>query len=120
MLEVYVATRFALQGVDLTTGPLGQGISSAVGMALAQKHVASVYAKPGFEALFSHKVRSQLHSVCACKLQLSVLGVNIVFGEREITCVNSRQMQCMVCVYHSIRVHAKPSLKFQRDWFLCQ
>jgi transketolase len=34
-------------GVETTTGPLGQGISSAVGMALAQAHLAAVYNQPG-------------------------------------------------------------------------
>lgn len=32
-------------GVDATTGPLGQGISMAVGMAMAERHLASVYNK---------------------------------------------------------------------------
>ena len=32
-----------LEGIDMTTGPLGQGISSAVGMALAEKIVAAKY-----------------------------------------------------------------------------
>ena len=32
-----------LEGIDMTTGPLGQGISSAVGMALAEKIVSSRY-----------------------------------------------------------------------------
>ena len=32
-----------LLGIDMTTGPLGQGISSAVGMALAEKIIASKY-----------------------------------------------------------------------------
>lgn len=35
-------------GIDVTTGPLGQGISNAVGFALAQQHVAARYNKPGF------------------------------------------------------------------------
>ena len=32
-----------LEGIDMTTGPLGQGISSAVGMALAERILASRY-----------------------------------------------------------------------------
>ncbi len=34
-------------GVDMTTGPLGQGISTAVGMALAERLLAAEYNRPG-------------------------------------------------------------------------
>mmetsp|Transcript_32773 Transcript_32773/g.82262 ORF Transcript_32773/g.82262 Transcript_32773/m.82262 type:complete len:668 (-) Transcript_32773:98-2101(-) len=35
-------------GIELSTGPLGQGISAAVGMAIAEAHMAATYNKPGF------------------------------------------------------------------------
>src|ERR1700752_3454715 len=38
-----------VSGVETTTGPLGQGIATSVGMAIARKWLADRYNRPGFE-----------------------------------------------------------------------
>jgi len=38
-----------VSGVETTTGPLGQGIATSVGMAIAEKWLASRYNRPGFD-----------------------------------------------------------------------
>lgn len=48
-----------VSGVETTTGPLGQGVATSVGMAIAQKWLAGRYNKPNFE-IFNYNI----YAVC--------------------------------------------------------
>ncbi|MEO7309128.1 MAG: transketolase [Chitinophagaceae bacterium] len=47
-------------GIEVTTGPLGQGFANGVGFAIAQKYLAARYNKPGFD-LFNYKI----YTICS-------------------------------------------------------
>jgi transketolase len=49
-----------LAGIEVTTGPLGQGFANGVGMGIAQQFLASRYNKPGFD-IFDYKI----YTICS-------------------------------------------------------
>ena len=48
-----------VSGVETTSGPLGQGVATSVGMSIAQKWLASRYNRPGFN-IFDYRI----YAVC--------------------------------------------------------
>ena len=59
-----------VSGVETTTGPLGQGIATSVGMAIAQRWLAARYNQPGF-AVFDYDI----YAVCGDGCLMEGVGV---------------------------------------------
>jgi transketolase len=82
------------EGVEVTTGPLGQGISNAVGMAIAQKHLAAYYNREGFD-LFDYNIYTIAGDGClqegisseACSLagHLGLDNIIAIYDDNHIT-----------------------------------
>src|ERR1700746_3040085 len=58
-----------VSGVEATTGPLGQGIAMSVGMAIAEKWLASRYNRPGYE-IFNYNI----YAVCGDGCMMEGVG----------------------------------------------
>jgi transketolase len=95
-----------VSGVETTTGPLGQGIATSVGMAIARKWLASRYNKPGFE-LFDYNI----YAVCGdgCLME----GV----GSEAASLAGHLELDDLCWIYDNnhITIEGKTSITFTED-----
>ena len=95
-----------VSGVETTTGPLGQGIATSVGMAIARKWLASRYNKPGFD-LFDYDI----YAVCGdgCLME----GV----GSEAASLAGHLGLDDLCWIYDNnhITIEGKTSITFTED-----
>ncbi len=66
-----------VSGVETTSGPLGQGVATSVGMAIGQKWLPSRYNQPGFDIFDYH-----IYAVCGDGCMMAIEGnTRIAFTE---------------------------------------
>ena len=88
-------------GVETTTGPLGQGIMNAVGMAIAEAHLASVFNREGREIVGHHTyvfasdgdlMEGASHEAASLAGHLGLGKLVILFDDNRITIEGSTEL----------------------------
>jgi len=81
-------------GVEATTGPLGQGVGNAVGMALAEAHLATLFNRPGhaivdhctyFVASDGDMMEGVSHEACSLAGHLKLGKLIGIYDDNRIT-----------------------------------
>lgn len=81
-------------GVETTTGPLGQGISTAVGMAIAERWMAEKFNRPGHEIVdhFTYVIASDgdlmegvSHEACSLAGHLKLNNLIVLYDDNSIS-----------------------------------
>jgi transketolase len=95
-----------VSGVETTTGPLGQGIATSVGMAIARRWLASRYNRPGFD-MFDYDI----YAVCGdgCLME----GI----GSEAASLAGHLQLDDLCWIYDNnhITIEGKTSITFTED-----
>ncbi|MFN2142786.1 MAG: transketolase [Candidatus Promineifilaceae bacterium] len=88
-------------GIETTTGPLGQGISNAVGMALAERMLAARYNRPDFDIVdhYTYVIASDgdlmegiSHESCALAGHLGLGKLIVYYDDNSITIDGSTKL----------------------------
>ncbi|MBN9536033.1 MAG: transketolase [Alphaproteobacteria bacterium] len=95
-----------VSGVETTTGPLGQGIATSVGMAMARKWLAERYNRPGFE-LFDYDI----YAVCGDGCLMEGIGSEAasLAGHLELDDL------CWIYDNNHITIEGKTAITFTED-----
>ena len=96
-----------LDGVEVTTGPLGQGISNAVGLAIAEKHLAAIFNEPDCEPIVDH------FTFCICGDGCLQEGVSA----EACSLAGHLQLSKLIVLYddNNITIDGETSLSFTED-----
>merc|ERR1719333_1854844 len=85
---------FETEGIEVTTGPLGMGISNAVGLAITEAHLAATYNKPGLPLIdnYTYSILGDgcmqegiSHEACALAGHLGLGKLIALYDDNNIT-----------------------------------
>jgi transketolase len=95
-----------VSGVETTTGPLGQGVATSVGMAMAAKFLADRFNKPGFD-LFDYRV----YAVCGDGCMMEGVGSEAASLAGHLRLDNL----CWIYDNNHITIEGSTSITFTED-----